>query len=154
MYTHTNMKKIVNIIIIMILTLSCTQKYPFKLGNGYNIDYDGNSFFCLLDKNNTVIVQPHITTFNFDSTFIIVEQKPVDLIYNNPKMNLEECDKLFEKSSYKQYWIIDKTKDCKHIGFDSINQISRYSNVFGPYTKNEFILKSNILGVSKKLKEF
>ncbi len=150
------MKKVVNILLVMVLLISCAQKYPFELGDGYKIDYNGNSHFYLLDTNNTVIVNSHITVFNFDSTFIIAEQKPVTLILqntdNNTEMNLKKRDKLFENSTLKQYWIIDKTKPCTNIGFDSINQFAKYSNVYGPYAKDEFILMRNTLGVSEELK--
>ncbi len=135
--------------------MSCAQKYPLELGSGYKINYDRNSYFYLLDKDNTVIVSSHITAFNFDSTFIIAEQKPVDLILENTyssEFNLEKRDKLFKNSVLKQYWIIDKTKPCNNIGFDSISQFVKYSNVYGPYSKNEFMIKKNIFGISKKLK--
>ena len=134
------MKNIVLIIILLtLLFTSCSKKYPLDLGRGYNIDYDGNSYFYLLDKNNTVIVGSHITNFKFDSIFIIIEQKPVDLIlketYNNPEMDLKKRDRLFEESALRSYWIINKRDACS----------------YGPYQKNEYLEKMLELKVPQEL---
>lgn len=122
-----------------LLIIACSKKYPLDLGENYKIDYDGNSYFYLLYKNNTVVVNSHITKFKFDSSFIIVEQKPVDVIlketYNNPKMDLKKREKLFEKSTLRSYWIIDKRKTLS----------------YGPYQKYEYLEKIKILKVPQEL---
>lgn len=149
------MKNIILIVIpLAFLFSACSQKYPLALGDDYFIDYDGNSYFGLVDKNRTEMIAPHITKFNFDSVFIVVEQKPVDLIlkdtYNNPEWNLEKRDKLFEDSRFYQYWIINK-KETGEYSLDTLTQLAHYSNVYGPYTKEEFQQKREELGVPKKL---
>ena len=99
------MKKVINIVVIMMLVVSCTQKYPFELGSGYKIDYDGNSYFYLLDKNNTIVIKSHIINLNYDSEFIIVVQKPVELILDSinktPHVTLKKRDDVFDKSKLR-----------------------------------------------------
>ena len=124
---------------LTLLLSACSQKYPLDLGGGYKIEYDPSSYFCLIDKNNTGVVDAHITKFKFDSIFIVIEQKPVDLIlkdtYNNPEWNLKKRDKLFEESALRLYWIIDKREACS----------------YGPYQKNEYLEKMNELKVPQVL---
>lgn len=121
------------------LFTACSNKYPLDLGSDYKLDYDGNSYFYLLDDKNTVIIKSHITKFNFDSIFIIAEQKPVNLIlqetYNNPEMDLKKRDKIFKESGLRHYWVIDKEK----------------THVYGPYKKDEYIGKREELKVNKEL---
>ncbi len=127
------------IFLILLSLLSCTQKYPMKLGADYKLDYDGNSYFYLLDLQNTVIIGSHITQFNFDSLFIIIEQKPVELIlkntYNDPKINLKKRDEIFENNKLKLYWIINKNN----------------SYLYGPYDKKQYFAKRKELNVPKSL---
>jgi hypothetical protein len=145
------------ILIIMLLTLlfsACSQKYPLDLGGGYKIEYDANSYFCLVDKNNTEMVGGHITKFKFDSIYIVIEQKPVDLIlkdtYNNPEWNLPKRDKLFEESTLRLYWIVNK-KEKGVYSFDKLTRLARYSNVYGPFKKDEYLRKREELNVPKEL---
>jgi hypothetical protein len=103
------------------------------------LDYDGSSYFYILDANSTVIINSHITGFNFDSIFIITEQKPVDFIlqetYNNPEMNLKKRKQLFEESSLRFYWIINKNEH----------------QVYGPFKKEKYLQKRKELGVPQEL---
>lgn len=145
------------ILITMFLTFlfsACTQRYPLDLGGGYKIDCDGNSYSYIKNKNNIGMINAHITYFKFDSTFIVVEQKPVDLImedaYLNPEMNLRKFDKLFEESTLRLYWIINK-KEKSEYSFDTLTQLARYSNVYGPFSEKEYLKKRKELGVPDKL---
>lgn len=146
-------KAVLNIILIMVL-FSCNSKYPLDLGNGYKLDYDANSYYVIVNSQGIGMIGSHIFNYSFDSTFIIIEQKPVDLIlkdtYNNPEWNLEKRDKLFEDSRFYQYWIINK-KETGEYSLDTLTQLAHYSNVYGPYTKEEFQQKREELGVPKKL---
>ena len=130
---------ILSIIPLTMLFSACSQKYPLDLGGGYKIEYDPASYFCLVDTNNTIVVNAHITKFKFDSIFIIIEQKPVDLIlkdtYNNPDWNLKKRDSLFEESTLRSYWIINKRKACS----------------YGPYQKNKYLEKMLKLKVPQEL---
>jgi len=134
------MKKIIiNIALIMLLATSCTQKYPLELGKGFKIDYDGNSYFYLLDKSNTVVIKPHIISFNVNSKFILVEQKPIELILDSinktPHVTLKKRDYAFKKSKLRRFWIIDKIND----------------SVYGPLTKDEYLKKRKELKIPKEL---
>jgi len=134
------MKKIIiNIVLIMMFASSCTQKYPLELGGGYKVDYDGNSYFYLLDKNNTVVIESHIISFKEDSKFIIVEQKPVKLILDSinktPHVTLKKRNKVFKKSKLKEFWIINKVSN----------------NIYGPLKKNVYLQKRVELKIPKEL---
>lgn len=134
------MKNILIIMMPLVLMFSaCSKKYPLDLGADYRLDYDGSSYFYILDANSTVIINSHISGFNFDSIFIIAVQKPVDLIlqetYNNPEMNLKKRKKLFEESSLRLYWVINKNEH----------------QVYGPFKKGEYLLKRKELGVPQEL---
>lgn len=130
---------ILNIIFLTLLFSACSQKYPCDLGENYKLDYDGNSYFHLLDTNNTVIINSHITKYNFDSVFIVIEQKPIELIlggtYNNLKMNLTQEKKLINESPLRYYWMINKKDAC----------------IYGPFKKDEYLEKREELKIPKEL---
>lgn len=134
---------------------SCNSQYPLDLGNGYKLVYDPNSYFGITDPQNNVVIDAHVIDYNVDSTCIIVRQKPVDLIlkdtYNNPEWNLKKRDKLFKKSTFQQYWIINK-KEKGEYSLDTLTQLARYSNVYGPFDRQEYLQKREELGVPKELK--
>jgi hypothetical protein len=60
-------------------------------------------------------------------------------------------DKLFEESTLLSYWIINK-KENGIYSLDTISKLAVYSNVYGPYTKDEYIQKREKLGVPQGLK--
>ncbi len=90
----------------------------------------------------------------YDSTFIIICQQPyedptiVDLHY----MTLSEKDEAFARSTYRQYWIINKLQPRTWI----VNELdlgrSHAANVYGPYQKEEFWQRRRDLGVPDSLK--
>ncbi len=138
---------------LIIITTSCSDlisNYP-DLGQGYRFVHEGKYGLSIVNKKNTIIIQQHVIDYEYDSIFVLVAHRPVNSILGRDTMTYSEFNQAFRSSSFKQYWIIDKTKPCNNIGFDSINQFAKYSNVYGPYSKNEFTLKRNFLGVSEKL---
>lgn len=145
-------KAVLNILLIMIL-FSCNSKYPLDLGKGYKLDYDANSYFDIQDSQNNIVIFAHVIDYSVDSTYIIAEQKPVDLIlkntYNNLEYDLKKRDKLFEKSTFRQYWIINKKEKYS---LDTLTKLAKYSNVYGPFQKQEYLQKREELGISKTLK--
>jgi hypothetical protein len=147
-------KEVLNILLIMVL-FSCNPKYPLDLGKGYQLVYDPNSYFGIIDPRGMGVIDAHIIDYSVDSTYIIVKQKPVDLIlkdtYNNPEWNLKKRDKLFEKSTFRQYWIINK-KEKGEYSLDTLTQFARYSNVYGPFDRQEYLQKREELGVPRELK--
>lgn len=85
---------------------------------------------------------------SFDKVFILIAQKPLENIcecndsclkntYHNRNdlPTYEMCKEALEKSTFYQYWIINKAKDA----------------VYGPYNKEEYLQKHEELGVSKEL---
>jgi hypothetical protein len=129
-----------------------SSKFPNSdLGNGYRFASDNGEYTLeILNSENTVMISPHILEYAFDPTFIIVSQRPWDSITNLRTMNYTESKKTFEKSTFKQYWIINK-KEKGEYSLDTLKNLARYSNVYGPFNENEFLKKREELGVPKEL---
>ena len=83
---------------------------------------------------------------NFDSTFILVAQKPLDSICecnlscfkempSYDKRSYPRCKDALERSTFYQYWIINKVQDA----------------IYGPFTKAEYLQKREELGVPEEL---
>ncbi|MFN8134361.1 MAG: DUF3997 domain-containing protein [Bacteroidales bacterium] len=83
-----------------------------------------------------MLLQGHVLKYNFDSIYIIAEQKPRDIIlkdsYNDPYMDIKKQEKIFEKSLIRQFYIINKTND----------------SIFGPLNKEEFLKKREELKIT------
>lgn len=128
---------------ILIIMIGC-KKFP-DLGSGYKLDYSGRSNYILIENiDDEVVIFDNIINYNYDVHFIVAEQKPIGDI---PNMNYEEWKIAYEKSNFKQYWIIDKKqKSVFNEGTKS------YSNVYGPLTKDEYLDKLKQLNASKDLK--
>ncbi len=141
-------------ITIMLIATDCSNlisNHP-DLGNGYKFFHEGRYGLSVVNKENTVVVRQHVLDYSYDSVFVLVVQRPFKVIAGRDTMTYSELNTAFKNSTFKQYWIIDKTQSCENIGFDSINQVAKYSNVYGPYTRDEFIFKRNVLEVPKELK--
>lgn len=149
------MKKIIGIIIIAILTMitSCSEnKYP-DLGDGYKLDSDGEYNLAIVNSQNIQMIGPHILNYAFDSTFIIVSHRPWDVpdVPGIRDMTYNQRNEAFEKSTFQQYWIINKKEKGKY-SLDTLSMLARYSNVYGPFDKQEYLQKREELGVPKELK--
>lgn len=140
------MKKTVIISTLIIIIFSGCKRFP-SLGNGYKLDYSGRSNnIVLIDSNNNVIVGDHILNYNYDRNLIVVEKKPPDSI-PDPTHNFGDWEIAYLKSTFRQYWIIDKkTKSI----FDK--KTMSYSNVYRPLKKEEYLKKLEQLKVPKELK--
>jgi hypothetical protein len=137
----------------IILLTACNDlisNHP-DLGKGYRFVHEGKYGLSIVNSKNTQVIGQTVLEYKFDSTFILVSQRPDNSILGSDTMTYSEYNNAFEKSTFKQYWIIDKSKSCENIGFDSINQVAKYSNVFGPYTKSQFVIKMNVLGIPEYL---
>ncbi|WP_454801871.1 hypothetical protein [Mucilaginibacter phyllosphaerae] len=133
------------------LTRCAPSGQQLELGNGYKISYNQRGGkISISDFNNNVIIGDQLTRYAFDSTFILAVQKPMDSIpecsYKNNE-SLNNCKLAFKKSDYKQYWIINKKLKSFFIE-KSVN----YSNVYGPFNKEDFSRKLKQLNVSENLK--
>jgi hypothetical protein len=91
-----------------------------------------------------------ILLWSWDSTFIIVTQRPWDSIPNIKAMNYSESNEAFEKSTFLQYWIINKREKSEY-SLDTLSKLARYSNVYGPFKKDDYLRKREELNVPQKL---
>ena len=111
-----NMKWYTFIFVIpIIFTISACKKFP-DLGNGYQLNYNGMNDISItkcLKKNDapTIIIRGHILDYAFDSTFIIVSERPRDSVPGIETLSNKKFQENFEKSTFQQFWIIDKKKE-------------------------------------------
>lgn len=139
----------ISIVLITSIFMSCSDiisNYP-DLGSGYKFFHEGKYGVSIVDYQNTQIIKNTVLEYDFDSIFIVVSQFPWDSISGRQTMTYTESNKAFENSSFKQYWIINKAQESV------FNEMTKgYSNVFGPYSKEEYLCKRKELGVLKELK--
>jgi len=145
------MKQLILIITIFALVIMTgCKKFP-DLGKGYKLDYNSRGDIGIVNSVNSYLVYGHILKYAFDSTFIIVVERPRDSIPECtgtiPGMTAKKCDEAFEKSTFRQYWIIDKKRES----IFNENAVT-YSNVFGPFKKEEYLRKREELNIPKELK--
>lgn len=144
-------KFISTLIVFSILTSCSEHKYP-DLGKGYKFDTgDGNSL-AIVNSQNTVMISMEILDYAFDSTFIIVSQRPWDVpdVPGIKDMTYSQRNEAFEKSTFQQYWIINK-KEKGEYSLDTLSKLARYSNVFGPFDRQEYLQKREELGIPREL---
>ncbi|GIV28661.1 MAG: hypothetical protein KatS3mg027_2475 [Bacteroidia bacterium] len=161
----------VTILVITLLILFSKGNCRYELGDGYALDIcENKSNMQLLDSENAVIVPPVILEYAYDSTFIILSQRPwkVPGVSYRLGMTLDERDSIFKHSTFRQYFIINKKEKHEFLGVDSsLMDIefygpdsliilypgceNRYSNVYGPFNKEEYLQKREELGVPKEL---
>jgi len=154
-----NKKKYLFVIIVLFALLFSGCDYIFckyknlpDLGNGYKFGIGDCRTLDIINHDNTEMIAPEIVFFAFDSTFILAAQRPWDSIPGVDTMTYGERHKAFKKSTFLQYWIINKKEENVYAGVDSIAERAIYSNVYGPYKWKEYIQKRKELGVSKELK--
>jgi hypothetical protein len=124
--------QVIVILTIIVLVGSCREDVNVNLGREYKL----------------------ITSASMNDLTIVgrdnVAQRPRDSVPECngkiPGMTLKKSQEAFEKSNFSQYWIIDKTKDFR---FDEMTKT--YSNVYGPFKNEEYILKRNKLNVPTEL---
>lgn len=148
---------VISIIFILSLITSCS-KFP-DLGYGYQLDYNGMNDIsiikCLQEGDApTIFIHGHILDYSFDSTFIIVAERPRDSVPECTGtitgMTAKICNKAFEKSSFRQYWIVNKKEKSEYF-LDTLSNLARYSNVYGPFKKDEYLRKRDELNLPPKL---
>ncbi len=125
---------------------------PFNLGNGYYLDYDRNSLYTVF-KDDQYAIRGQILKLNYDSTYIIALIKPIEkiqkLINPNKSLNYQQQEKLINNSRLREYWIINKKMKTSLVMDDSGYSMS---NIFGPYSKAEYIINKKEFNISNKLK--
>ena len=145
----------ISVILLSVLFPGCDKifcKYSNlpDLGDGYRFETLDCKSLEIVNCDNTVMVDGLILNYVFDSTFIIVSQRPWDSIPNIKTMNYTESNKAFENSTFLQYWIINKKEQSKY-SLDTLTMRARYSNVYGPFKKNDYLKKRAELKVPKEL---
>ncbi|MBI4945228.1 MAG: DUF3997 domain-containing protein [Bacteroidetes bacterium] len=136
------------LILSVMLITSCSERGNVDLGGKYRLIHSANFIDMVIVKEyNEVAIHVHILSYAFDSTFILAAQRPRDSVPGIETMTHDKYDEVFEKSTFRQYWIIDKTKESV---FDEATK--KYSNVYGPFQKEEYLQKREELGVPQELK--
>ena len=138
------MKKPIFLILLLIVSLSCRKEFPDIGGNGYYLDYNDNEDLCIkqpikgMAGYDKLIVFGRIEQYAFDENFILVAEKPRDSVPGILNMNLQQYEKIFNQSSFRQYYILNKKND----------------SLYGPFKKEKFIETRKTLNVPISLKIF
>lgn len=138
LYQDKTMIRLIFYITIILIAISCSDlisNHP-DLGKGYKFVHEGKYGLSIVNEKNTIVIQQHVLEYKYDSVFVLVAQRPFNSISGRDTMTYSEFNKEFKNSTFKQYWIIDKTQD----------------NVYGPLLKKEYIKKRRELDVSEELK--
>ncbi len=146
------MKKHIIFSIILLILFSCEHPKPIHLGDDYYLIRSASfNDLTIVKSNNTGIIRGHVLNYIFDSTFILLTQRPRDSFPSSDKMKYSDYQKKFNSSTFKQYWIINK-KEKNDYYFDTISNTARYSNVYGPFNKDVYLQKRKQLGVPHELR--
>ncbi len=149
------MKKFIFIFTLIIISIiSGCKRFP-DLGSGYQLNYNGMNDIsiinCLKEGDApTIFIYGHILDYAFDSTFIIVSERPRDSVIGIETMTQSKYQEAFEQSAFKQYWIINKQEPIVY-SLDTLSKLAKYSNVYGPFKKEEYLLKRKELDVPPEL---
>lgn len=148
------MKRKIFILAIVLLGMitSCSEhKYP-NLGDGYRFETLDCETLEIVNSDNTVLVDGIILDYAFDSTFIIASQRPWDVpdVPGIKEMKYDKRNEAFENSKFLQYWIINK-KEKGEYSLDTLTKLAKYSNVYGPFQKQEYLQKREELGIPREL---
>lgn len=159
--TKYKMKHCIYIVVFSFL-ISCSVKYP-EITGLYTFDYNHNSYMTLF-VDNSYLIEGHITSYKYNSNYILVEQNPIDSICecniecfrkmeSYDKKSYKRCKEAFESTTYRQYWIIEKVQG------DTLSSdiYSKYfedivKHTYGPFSKEEFLIKRKEFGVPEELR--
>ncbi len=150
------MKKLIFILFVIIVPIAVSCKRSPDLGGGYQLGYNSMndiSIVKILKKGDapTIFIYGHVLDYAFDSTFIIASERPRDSVIGIKNMTQSKYQEVFEQSTFKHYWVINKKEPIVY-SLDTLTQRAKYSNVYGPFKKKEYLLKRKELGVPSKLK--
>lgn len=141
------LQKTLMLVITIIMILSCKNSTNIDLGNGYKLINSGSfNDLTIVTEQNIVVVSGHILEFDYDSIFIIASQRPRDSVLGIGTMTHDKYEEAFEQSSFRQYWIINKKEKSE---FNEVTKI--FSNVYGPFDRQEYLQKREELGVTREL---
>jgi hypothetical protein len=126
-------------LLIILLLLGCSDGYP-EFGDGYRVWGDGGYATYVLNPQNSVVIPEYILDYAVDSTFILIAQSPLDSL---PRMKIPYYSDNHRRkiaadpNVFRQYWIINKM-DSSVFSYDPINQARSFSNVYGPFAKEDY----------------
>ncbi len=149
-----DMKSTITIVLLILLLTGCSEGYP-DLGGGYQIEGEGGYATFIVDSVNNVFITNYILDWAVDSSFILVSQSPPDSLPRMKRFIYTESDRreiAYNKGIFRQYWIIEK-KAGPIFSFDSVERVGRYSNVHGPYNKDQYIEQKAKLHVPQQLRQ-
>jgi hypothetical protein len=133
-----NMRKLIINILFTIVLVSC-KGFP-DIGGDYRLIYNAGGDIGIVNSKNTYIVYGHVLEYYYDSTYIIVAERPRDSVpecnYAISNKPLNECDEAFKKSTFRQFWIINKKND----------------SVWGPFKEEAYLFKRKELGIPDSIK--
>ena len=144
---------------MILLFSSCEREFPFKIGNNYYIDY-GNigSYRDLTNNKGSIIIDIDVTRYAEDSTFIVIEQKPYWEIVNYYQQKQTDTsrfphniNKLIKDSDLYYYWIINQSEQAVFSSEKKKTTNNGWSNVYGPYTKDEMFQVCKEKGIPLQL---
>lgn len=138
----------------LIITYSDTSAYhnwddgSQSLQKGVFLKYrSSNKIDTLFIWEGSIVIEAHINDIDYDSVFIIVDQKPLDSIWGSvinvnyaPRRqkqfdNAWEAEHYFKTSNIHNFWIINK----------------KLKEVYGPMQKHEYEKKRKELKIPQEL---
>jgi hypothetical protein len=139
-----NLRNYLRLIFVLMMVACDYGRYPENIGSGYRVDFTTShgGDKTILDSVNSVIVLGPVLDYKFDSRFIIAVERPYDSVTECVGGNYADCRDAFKKSTFRQYWIIDKEKAHE---FDE--RTKRYSNAYGPFNEEEYQAKRKELSI-------
>lgn len=147
------MERMITLHIVVFLLYGCEEQRPLDLGSGYRLQYGDHGSEFIVDDRGHGVIDSRIIAYAHDSSFILVLQKPWIVIHEmNPHATrYDEWIDVFERSTYRQYWIIAK-KEPRTYSYDTLTKSGRYANVHGPYQRDEYVRMRSELGVPNNLR--
>jgi hypothetical protein len=132
--------KNIRFLFIVIVFISCNSGDTLPdIGNHYRLHYTPTNSICLFNKKpkskSDYAIPGHILFYGVDSEFIVIEQKNSDGTKYFGNLDFDQRRRRVYQSESCQYWIIKMEND----------------SVYGPYQKEEYLLKRKELNVKKKL---
>jgi hypothetical protein len=147
------MGRLITLFIVVVLLHGCEEQQPLDLGSGYRLQYGDHGHVSIKEDSGGSVIDSRIIAYAQDASFIIVLQKPWEVIHEmNPHATrYDEWIDVFERSTYRQYWIIAK-KEPRTYSYDTLTKSARYANVHGPYQRDEYVRMRSELGVPNNLR--
>jgi len=103
-----------------------------------------------------IIISSEVLAWNFDSTFIVVKQKPYreirdSLLKINPQATFSDVQRAHRENTQYNYWVINKAEERESF-FDEEKQRRVFTRgIYGPFSYEDFWKKRRELNVSDSL---